>query len=72
MRASAEEIRKAGLVDRKLIPEKYREKLDIEHPLGGGRTNPWTYTVSTEYYISNYSVRSPQYVDLRQLPHIGD
>jgi len=73
MRETSEELRRAGLMDRNLISEDQREDLEITFPLGGGKTNPWTYTISTEHYITNYAVRSPKYVDLREArPEIGD
>ena len=72
MRNTAEEMRKAGLISRLNVPSQYHERLDLTPPKGGGRTNPWAYTVSNELYIFDPSVNSPEFYDLRELPHIGD
>lgn len=72
MRSSIEENRMAGLMDRSLFSEDELEKLEIEFPKGGGKTNPWTYTVSTEVYQTSYSTISPDYVDLRHRKEVGD
>ena len=73
LRESSEELRRAGLMDRSLLSSEEQTDLEITFPLGGGKTNPWTYTVSTDHYITNTAVRSPRYVDLREAkPEIGD
>jgi len=72
MRNAAEEMRKIGLISRSNVPSRYHDRLDLEVPKGGGRTNPWTYTVTDEPFIFDPSVKSPEFYDLRELPHIGD
>ena len=66
MRETAEDYRRIGLVDRSQLSEDELADLEIQFPKGGGKTNPWTYIVSTEHYITNPAVRSPIYVDLRE------
>ena len=66
MRESAEDLRQLGLADRSQLSEDELDLLEIEFPHGGGKTNPWTYVVSTEHYITNPAVRSPRYVDIRE------
>jgi len=58
-----------ALKNRKSFTQSELEKLEVDFPLGGGRTNPVTYKIKQFPFPTRDKRRT---IDIRTLPWIGD
>ena len=66
-----ERKRRRGMEDSSKIDDDLLDWYQISGNLGGGRTNPDTYTIKQFPFPVDKSIRSAKKIDYRKLPEIG-
>ena len=71
MRCDYEKKRRKALERRDKYDDEYLDKVEVEFPLGGNKTNYHAYQIKQFPFPSNEKVRSRKTIDFRKVPWLG-